>query len=301
MIFIFFSILSHSAMNIPNKEMGRRFGTLKGSTLIQDFSIVFWASIVMLCTGAFAVPKPRFILLSLAFGILYLSTMFLHLMAIKTGTLGDSTMMINLGLFLSALYGIFVYNDKVTILTGIGMACMLAVIFLSMPSKSERKENPNKVIWFLAALGSLICNGGLSIVKRIVAEFNKGDVSETIDMKNYLIWGYAFAGVICLITALFARPPKTTFKTLYTGKNLPIVLLFGLIAGAGTAGGNLFQMMAISHGVSSAIVYPVCAGSLITIGWLMSVIYYKDIKITVKNVISLILCVAGIVVTQIKI
>ncbi|MBQ7792110.1 MAG: hypothetical protein IJ367_01280, partial [Clostridia bacterium] len=72
------------------------------------------------------------------------------------------------------------------------------------------------------------------------------------------------------------------------------LVLCGIFAGVGTAGANLFQMKALIT-VPSTIVYPFTAGSLVVLLWLSSWLIYKEVKLRLKNIFALVLCVAAIV------
>lgn len=74
----------------------------------------------------------------------------------------------------------------------------------------------------------------------------------------------------------------------------PKLVLCGALAGVGTAGGNLFQMLALTR-LSSAVVYPLTSGFLVVSLWFASYLLYRETRLTWKNCLSVILCVAAIV------
>ena len=116
MTFLILSLLFYLLQNFGNKEFNRRSKdvSFKEKSLIQNGVCVLIASFVMLLAGGGKIMSLPLMLMAVLFGICYLLTIFLLLRSFDGGTLGTSTLLCNLGMFISAMYGVIRFNDKFT-------------------------------------------------------------------------------------------------------------------------------------------------------------------------------------------
>ena len=162
MLFFCISIAFYLLQNLSNKEFGRRFGKgASAASILQNGMCVACSALVMGILGGAKTMPPFYLLLAVLFGISYLTTVFCLLQAFVTGPMGDSTLMCNTGMFISAVYGILVFSDKMNLGIGLAMLCMLAAVILSTP-KSEKSRSMR---WFAFALGSGLANGITASIK----------------------------------------------------------------------------------------------------------------------------------------
>lgn len=282
MTFLILSLLFYLLQNFGNKEFNRRSKDIsfKEKSLMQNGVCVLIASFVMLLAGGGKIMSLPLMLMAVLFGICYLLTIFLLLRSFDGGTLGTSTLLCNLGMFISAMYGVIRFNDKFTFRIAVAMVCMVVAVILC---NAENKTVNKKSFWL--ALLSGVMNGLVASVKREAIA-----LTET-DPKNFLFWGFFFSGMIVVAVSLFNA------KEIKKGINKKCVLLFsvfGTCAGVGTACANLFQMKALEKGLSSAIVYPFTAGFLVVSLWLVSLLVYKEVRLKITNVLAVLLCVTAI-------
>lgn len=296
MIFLVLSLLLYLLQNIGNKEFSRRYGKASdddGSavSLFQNGMCVFFSAVVLaLSGGAKAVPAaviPAIVL----FGIFYLLTVFCLLKAMRLGSLGGSTLLCNLGMFVSSVFSIFAFNDIFNFYIGFGMLLFAAAIFLCSLNGSDGGFNKK---WLFFALSSGFLNGAVAIVKRYAVE-----LSSELDMKSFLFWGFLCSAVFFVVIFAFQKSKKVIIAKVVK-PNLGGVALCGILAGIGTAGANLFQMEAIKSGLSSAVVYPLTAGFLVVALWIVSFVVYKEVKPKITNILAIILCLGAIVLSNIK-
>ena len=165
---------------------------------------------------------------------------------------------------------------------------MLVSIILSTPKGKDGESGSWK--WFLFAIGSGLCNGAVASVKREAVSM------AGVSADNFLIWGFIFASIIAFFTICINKERLSDAKKVVSDKKL---ILCGVFAGVGTAGGNLFQMLALTR-LSSAIVYPFTAGVLVISLYLASLLIYKEIGFKLKNAVAVLLCIGAIVLINIK-
>ena len=284
MIFLVLSILMYLVQNFSNKQFSQRNKNSSSDiALVQNGLCTLVSAITLAVCGGVRVLPPYEMLLAVLFGGLYLSVVFLLLKAFTCGSMGASTLLCNIGPFVSISYGIIRFGDEFTSFIAIGAVCLLGAVILATPKGDNDKEGGMK--WFLLALSSGLVNGVTASAKREI-------VAVTDDVRNFLVWGFLFAALIAFGILVFKKSGRNSVKNVF-GK--PSLLLCGVGAGVGTAGANLFQMEAIFVGVSSAIVYPVTAGFLVASLWLMSLFVYKETTVRWQNILSVILCITAIV------
>ena len=230
-------------------------------------------------------------LLAGLFGCLFLLTIFLLLIAVTKGSIGGSTLLCNIGMFLSAIFGVVVFHDDFTIFIGIGMALMLVSVILQAPhGKGKNKLSRS---WFIFALASGLSNGCLASVKSTAVRTG-GD----FNMKTFLMYGFAVSAIIFALIFAIRKPLRDSVRELFK-KHAAGVLICGISTGASTGLANMFQLLALSA-MSSAIVYPLTAGFLVVFMYLLSLLWYKETKLTVSGVLSVLFCVAAIIFMNLK-
>ena len=284
LVFFMLSLCLYLLQNISNKEYGRRYG--KGSSaasVLQNGICVCFSALVMALPGSICLLPSAFLLLAALFGCFYLLTVFLLLCAFSHGSMGGSTLLCNIGMFISALYGILVFRDDFTAGIGVGMVCMLTAVVLCTP----RGDGTGSLKWFWFALASGVSNGIVASIKSTAVR-----LGTDLDMRVFLFWGFLMASLMFCMLLLFHRPVRLEAGNII--RTTPCgVLLCGLGSGIGTSMANLFQMRALEH-ISSAIVYPFTAGFLVVILWLTSLLIYKEVRLRLPHVLSVLLCIAAI-------
>lgn len=284
MIFFVISIVMYLLQDFSNKQFCEFVGAPSvGKALIQNGICCLCASLTLLATGRLGEINVEMIILALLFGLTYLGTVFLLLCAFMRGSMGISTLMCNIGMFIAALYGMARFGDDFSAFVAVGYVCMLTAVILSTPTKKNTEKGG--IVWFLLALGSGLCNGIVASVKReAVGIFDE-------DIQTFLTVGFFFAGIIAVIFALSIG--KNREEAVAVIKK-PRAVVFGVLAGVGTVLANLFQMKSLTV-LPSTVVYPLTSGILVVSLWLASVFIYKETKAKTRNVISVVLCVIAVV------
>ena len=282
MIYFILSILMYLVQDFSNKSFCLKVGkTSFGTALIQNAVCCICSSLTLVVGGGVVMLQPSHMLLAALFGLSFLGTVFLLLCAFMHGTVGLSTLICNIGMFVAAFYGIIRFGDGFTPFIAAGYVCMLLAVILSSPiGVSER----GGVKWFLLALGSGISNGIVASVKREAV----GIIAD--DIQSFLAFGFLFAG---LIAAVFAFSLKKCRDDVICVISSPKIMLFGVFAGIGGVMANLFQMKSLVT-LPSTVVYPLTSGMLVVILWLASVFIYKEAKIKPRNIAAIIFCLMAI-------
>ncbi len=289
MFFFALSITFYLLQNFSNKHFSN---TVKKSstaiTLVQNGICVLFSALSMVAINGIKVMPPKLILLSFLFGVFYLLTVFLLLKAFSLGSMGNSTLLCNIGMFISAFYGIIRFKDEFTVYIAIGTFLLLCAVILSVPRHEKGKKGGVK--WFVIALLSGISNGVVASVKReAIAIYSDG-------VKNFLVFGFLFAFATAFTVLIVKRTNRQEALPIL---KKPVLVLCGVCAGIATAGANFFQMLSLKT-VSSAIIYPFTSGFLTVSLWAASLLIYKETTLKFKNILAVIFCVIAIILVNIK-
>lgn len=285
MLFFVISLMFYLLQNFSNKHFScaiKRSGW--SVTLVQNWLCVLSAAIILAVSGNMQIMPLAVMMLAALFGVLYLLTVFLLLKAFTLGPMGSSTLMCNIGMFISAVYGIVRFGDDFTLYIGVGAILLLGAVILSTPN--AKAEANGGFVWFALALASGLSNGAVASVKReAVAAYSGGS-------QIFLFWGFLFAALSSTILLLFTNVGRREVRIIL---KQPKLVLSGILAGVGTAGANLFQMLALTC-LSSAVLYPLTSGFLVVSLWFASYLIYRETRLTWKNCFSVVLCVAAIII-----
>lgn len=289
MFFFAISILMYLLQNYSNKQFTSIIQcSSSGITIIQNGICVLCSAVTLLIISGIKIMTINLMILAVLFGCFYLLTVFLLLKAFALGSMGSSTLLCNVGMFISAFYGILRFGDIFTVNIALGMVLLLIAVILCTPTDNDKKTGGLK--WFLIALSSGISNGVVASIKREAVSLCPDDV------QNFLLWGFLFAAIAAFIVLNLLRSARTDAAIV---AKQPGLMLFGILAGIGTAGANFFQMAALKT-ISSAVVYPLTSGILVVSCWLASYLIYKETTFKMKNVFAIIFCIVAIITVNIK-
>ena len=289
MTFFVLSILSYLMQNFSNKQFTNIVHDNSINVLVfQNGLCVLSASIMLFCVSDITVLPAFLMLLAAVFGAIYLTTVFLLLKAFSYGPMGNSTLLCNVGMFISAFYGILRFDDNFSVFIALGAILLFLAVILCTPKGNNQKKGG--YLWFLIAVLSGLSNGVVASVKREAVAINPNGV------QNFLFWGFLFAALFAFLILLLFRKNRRSVMPIF---KQPRLWLCGIFAGVGTAGGNCFQMMALKS-VSSAIIYPLTSGVLVVSLWCASCFLYKETPLKKRNILAVICCVLAIVLVNIK-
>lgn len=290
MLYFLFSYLSYLLQNLSNKEFNRALkngGT--GALLAQNGGSALVAAILFFTISDFELLSFKILLLSIAFGVFYLLTVFFLLKAFYLGAIGGSTLLCNTGMFLAAIYGVLIFKDAFTVFIAVSVAFMFVSVVL-LTSKKEG-ENGFNIQWLICGLLSGLFNSFVALVKRAATAFYPDNT------QNFLSWGFLFAALTALVMIIFNRNSRKDCIKVF---KKPKLIICNVLTGFGNAGGNCFQMMALKT-VSSAIIFPLNSCAISVTLWIVSFLFYKENKINIKNILAIVFCVAAIIIMNIQV
>ena len=280
MLNLILSTLSYGVQSGVNKYFSTRYSGRK--SLLQSEQCVIFATILLALFGNVQ-PIGGCIGYAAVYGAVYFGTLLSLIRAMALGTVGFAVIIGSMGHLLASLYGVLIFHDSWNFYTIAGIAAMIAVLILSAPSVQNDGHSDRR--WYFFALLGALGNATLSILKKTMT-------AEYPEMRSttFLCWGFLFAAIVgALLLIPLRREVVECYRT-------PLFTLgCGLFAGAGTAFGNLFLMLALADGLSTAIVFPVNVGMVSLLLWAISWLVYREVQPNRKTIAALVCCLLGVV------
>lgn len=288
---------------VSNAVVGKTYFHYGG---YYQFLSALFALITLIFVGFHGFDLPT-VLCALGTAVFMAIELFAGIEALKGCSLIVSQMFSVGALFIPCLVGIFLFNEPMSLWQWIGLAIfMVAMYFMVSPSKEKQAEKPTQkmsVKTLLVLIVGLIASGGTMVVQKVFAVLvPNGNVA----MYSFLMFALnALLLYGCYVVSIFFKKGKETPKeSVETAQNppinakpkwekLPVVLL---VCGAFLALAVFLinqLVTTVAKTVPSAILFSVSYAISIVITILVGAIYYKE-KITLKNVIGIVLCVGAL-------
>ncbi len=226
----------------------------------------------------------EFLWYSVLFAVGFSMALGFSVMAIKTGSLSLSNMIIQTSLIVPALYGIIVLgeNIKATMIIGI-VILLMALVLVNYEGKTEKKQITLK--WLLFVFFSFIGNGACSTIQKVQQiEFNGMYKNE------FMIVALVLTVIILFVLSFFTERDKMV-KSFKNGA--PMYIVYGVTNGLV----NLFVIL-LALRMPSSIMFPIIsAGGTVAVS-AVSIFVYKE-KLAVTQRIGIILGIVSIILLNI--
>ena len=254
---------------------------VKGGVFSFSAAGAFFAMIFFVLTATEKLNfNFEFLWYSVLFAVGFSMALGFSVMAIKTGSLSLSNMIIQTSLIVPALYGIIVLgeNIKATMIIGI-VILLMALVLVNYEGKTEKKQITLK--WLIFVFLSFIGNGACSTIQKVQQiEFNGMYKNE------FMIVALMLTVMILLVLSFFTERDKMV-KSFKSGA--PMYIAYGLANGLV----NLFVIL-LALRMPSSIMFPIIsAGGTVAVS-AVSIFVYKE-KLSVTQKAGIILGVVSIV------
>lgn len=208
--------------------------------------------------------------------VFYSCGFYFAFVAFKIGPFGLTRLIANFSLMFPIFYGIFFLNEPTGIFTYIGIALIVAAMFMmnytGKSASREKKEGTVSLKWLACILISTFANGFISVVTRM--QQIKFENACSNEFQIISIGGsFLFLAIVGIIT---------------DRKNLNHVLKKGTLYGAVSGlfnGAKNFTILLIYELLPLSVVSPLKAGLGIVASFLLSILAYKE-KYTVLQKIG---------------
>ncbi len=271
---LIFSLLLGVLFNIVRNICSKKhIKTNADFYLFTCVSSAFSLIMLVITTGGIKPVSAFTLLLGVAFGVATALAGILCMMALLTGPMSYTTLIIYSSMIIPAFSGRLFWNESVSGGQYAGMALMLLTFALSAGKNKEDSKMGLK--WFLLSMGSFVCSGSIGEMQKI----HQSSEHES-EMGMFLVAAFTVATIFSFICYLFCVKIKDQKKIMSLSPKKPLIYM---VAGCGIAvalinQGNLY----LSGAMDSAIFYPVINGGSILLTVIAGILLFKE-RLTAKQ------------------
>lgn len=294
MIYYFLLVLStlmSTGKAIFCKAIGTEGGSKKEKALLnfKAFVVAFLAALLVTIKDIgrlFDISAFSFTL-SIFFGLSIALTQIFQSKALGQGPASTVTLIYACGFLIPIFYGIFFWDESVSVFQWLGIALLLFSLTLCLLKKEKYRKNSS---WIPFAVAAMLGSGSSAIFQKThqYSEFSS-------EISFYLVFCLFFSSVFTGIAYLVTKEEKNAKKEV-VDKKRAFFKSFIIPACLGICVGLLnFLNLILSGNLPSVILFPIYnVGSMLLV-ILLSAIIYKD-KMTALQKVGFFLGIAAILI-----
>ncbi len=198
---------------------------------------------------------------SAAFGVGYAVSTITGVMALATGSVAITSLILSYSLLLPTLYGIVFLGEPLGTLKIVGLLLLVLSLYLAnAPQKGAAKGVSLR--WAILVAISSVGNGVISIVQKQQLEAFSGSY------KNEFMAVALLIGLLCLL-------PLVLLDRRHFKESMREGALLGVASGVSNGVSNLLIMLATAL-MPASVFYPVMAGGRTIFTYFLSITFYKE-------------------------
>ena len=234
--------------------------------------LLFWGGVLTTLWTAFFEPKglhfPKEVLVIGAIGGIFSSlALFTFQAGLKHGKISTSWLVINLSMSIPILLSIFLFNEKINWIKGVGIFLVINAIVLMWRDKkidldkaSAHPITTDKSKWLPLMILAFLANGLAAGSQKVLVERGFGDFAWQFYIVLY--WaGFALMLVLSLLKE--GMPNRREFGTAF-------------VMGVCSVAGNVALVLALARNVPGSVAFPVGNGGSLTLVVLAGVLFFKE-------------------------
>lgn len=282
-LLIFLCTVTLTVQNVFRKQFSLR---CQGGDCFFNTTVSFFALLFFLLTADRISFSTEILPYSVGFAAVFaLATVCLGL-AIKTGSLAITSLIISYSLIIPTLYGFVFLNEKITALKCGGILLLLISLFLvRSETKEEEKSGKPNLKWIIYLVLAFIANGMCSVIQN--AQQRKFDGAQN---SNFMILALVISTVILLVVSLVLER-NTLHNTLKKG--IVLSAACGICNGA-----TNYLVMTIIAVVASSVFFPVLSAGGLVLTFVISLVFYRE-KFIPRQIVGLACGLASLVLLNI--
>ena len=231
------------------------------STLMAGAMLFFWGGIDKISTYT--------ILLGIVFGILTALQGITNLLAIETGPLSYTTVIISCSTVISALSGAMFFRETLTWAHTIGIVLMLFNFALATDYGGTQKKANLK--WILYCSAAFLSTGFIGVMQKIHQNSPYKD-----QLNLFLVVAFGVSALFCGVFAIFLlRKNKARTENTPSKKHVTILLIIMILCGIFSAINNKFNLY-LSGVMDSAVFFPIVNGGGLILTTISAFILFKE-------------------------
>lgn len=269
--------------NVLKQIFGDRLkhGTILFSTIISAFALLFFLAVNREWN-----LDVRIVPYAIGFGISYLFATVFAVLAIGSGSLAKTSLILSYSLLIPGFYGILFLGEAVTRFLIIGL-CLLALSMFLINYKKDRTSQKVSWRWILYVLLAFWGNGLCSVVQK-AEQTNLGTDGQNL----FMILALAFCTLSLFVSSFFFKDEREN-RALVIRKGWWLAGLCGILNGLVN-----YLILYLNPRVPSSVLFPlVSGGSMILI--LLWAFFFKKERFSVRQSVGFAIGIASIVILNI--
>lgn len=267
-----------SAQQIAQKEYDKR--TRNGAYFYVLIAVLASLPVFLIASGGALEFRLDVSVYSLLFALGYCTTMVTGFLALKTGSLSLTALIIQYSLIVPAVYGMIFLNEplKSTMLTGLVLLVVsLILVNLNKDEKAVRPTLKWAIYTGLSFLGNGVCN---TVLKVQQVNFQGQYKSE------FMLIGLGLSATLLVFLVLFFERRDILYNLRHGGY---------IGAGSGVCNGVCnFLMMVLAGTLPASVMYPIVSAGGTIAASIAALLIYKE-KLSRRQLIGLGLGILAIV------
>jgi len=280
-LYLILSVISAASVNIfsslfivKNKE--NKKGSIVFNFIMSITPLIGWAIFYAVEKGF----EPFVLLYSFGFALSFIGCFIFLYFALKNGPLSLTTLLAQMSLVFTAIWGMIFWNAPITGFAIAGLC--LIVVSLTFCIIKKEKDKRFSFKWLIFALLCCVSNAAASIVQK----------TEQLQFKN-MYGGEMMFFAFVFIVVFFGIFILTIRKKIEI-PNLKYSWWIASLAGLGNLLLNIFVILLAKGTMSSTIIYPTIAVGCLAINIIFSLFVYKE-KLSILQIIGLVIGAVAIV------
>lgn len=281
MIYLLLSILFSTSLFVIFKYFGiYKVDTLKA--ILVNYLVAFTLGFALAERSIpFAeIPSQPWFIGALFLGALFVSIFFVMALTAQKNGVSVASVAGKMSVVVPILFGIFLYNESVTLFKIIGIIIALIAVYLASVKEEKNKVEGASILFpILLFFGSGTIDTTLKYVE--VNFVPKGDVSI---FSGSLFGIAALFGTLILIIKSIKKPEAFGMKNIIAGIVLGIPNYFSIV----------FLIKALqTDGFESSVLFTINNVAIVVVSTLVGLLLFKE-KFSLKNKIGVALAIVGI-------
>ncbi len=273
------SILLAVANNLVLHSFNNRGLRGIGDVLLFNAAVsVIWIVVLMPLHG-FSPVSGMTVRWGLLYGCLTAAFLLCKMQAMSSGPVSVTSFVGCSSLLVSTAFGIVAFDESITWLQGIGVALLIAALFLTVSPKADRAER----VWKFWCALFFLCSGCVGIVFKL--HQSSPDAGNVDGMM--LVAAVTSTLLFSAFSVFFGRKQQGTLPRL-SKQAIPYLIVCGLVS----CGYNRLNIT-LSGVLPSILFFPVFNGSVILGASLLAVFFFHE-KLKRQQLAGLILGVAAL-------
>lgn len=260
--FMLFLIVAFiTAQNILKKTYNNRFsgGVYLHSATIAFFSLLFFAAVNREWSFRVEMLVPAF-----AFALAFSSALAFTVLAVKNGSLANTSLIISYSLLIPCFYGVLFLDEPIGWTLIVGVALLAISLFLTNYQKSADGEKAITLKWVVFAAIAFVGNGMCSTVQKAAGlSFTSGEINMIMILALAMV-------VIFLLAASLGSGEKKEWRACCKAG-----FVIGLASGLMNGAVNYFVIY-LNPRMSASIMFPIISGGGLVLVFLYSILISRE-------------------------